>query len=90
LNSYYDDEKYNLEKFVSHKINADNLEELEEIIDDSDYMSNIDVVSVINKTTENYPNYINIDYIKIKNADGDILYEEQDEDSSSLVSDTVH
>jgi|LWDU01.1.fsa_nt_gi hypothetical protein len=90
LNSFYHDNEYNLEKFVSLKIDADDLEELEEIIDDSDYMSHIDDSSVINKTTENYPKYINIDYIELKDEEGNILYEEKNEYSTYLVSDTVH
>jgi len=90
LSSFYEDEKYNLEKFVDHEIDAEDLEDLEEIINDSDYMSNMDDSPVINKKTDNYPHSINIDYIEIKDEDGNILYEEQDEYSSYLLSDTVH
>ena len=90
LSSFYDDEKYNLEKIVDHEIDADNLEELEEIIDDSDYVESIDESSVINKETDSYPNTIHVDYIEIKNEDGDLLYEEQNEYSTYLLSDTVH
>ena len=90
LSSYYDDEKYNLEKIVDHEIDAKDLEELEEIIDDTDYVENIDNSSVINKETDSYPNNINIDYIEIRDGDGKIIYEEQDEYSSYLLSNTVH
>lgn len=90
LSSFYEDEKYNLEKIVVHEIDAEDLEELEEIVDDSGYMESINESPVINKDTDSYPNYINIDYIEIKNEEGDILYEEQDEYSSHLLSKTVH
>lgn len=90
LSSFYDDEKYNLEKVVSYEIDAKDLDELEEIVDDTDYVDNIDNSSVINKETDSYPNNINIDYIEIRDGDGKIIYEEQGEYSSYLLSDRLH
>jgi poly-D-alanine transfer protein DltD len=90
LSSFYDDEKYNLETIVKHEINAKDLEDLEKIVDDSGYMDSIDNSPVINKDTDSYPNYISIDYIEIKDEHGNLLYEEQDEYSSYLLSDTLH
>ena len=71
LCSFYDDEKYNLEKVVSYEIDAKDLDELEEIVDDTDYVDNIDDSPVINKETDGYPNNINIDYIEIRDGDGE-------------------
>ena len=90
LSSFYDDEKYNLEKVVSYEIDAKDLDELEEIVDDTDYVDNIDDSPVINKETDSYPNSINVDYVEIRDGDGKIIYEEQDEYSTHLLSNTVH
>lgn len=81
LKSYYTDESLNLSDTIEEKYEANDLDSLFEILDDNEEIENIDDTSVINMTTDDSPEEVNIEYVKIKDESGKEVYRDKDYNS---------
>ena len=78
LNSYYEDESLNLTNIIDEEYEAEDLDSLFDILDDSDEIDSIDDSSVINIDTDDSPDEVNIEYVLIKDEGGTEVYRDED------------
>ncbi len=78
LKSFYDDESHNLTEIVVEEMDADDLDDLFEILDEGDAIEEIDDISVINLDTDDSPTEVNIEYVLIMDEAGEVIYKDED------------
>jgi len=78
INSCYEDESLNLSMRLEQSIEADNLDSLFEILDDPDFINTIDDSDVINQESDQSPVEVNVEYIRITDTYGSLVYEDND------------
>lgn len=78
LKSFYEDEDNNLEALVTKEYEVESLEELFEILDDTDEICNIDDSEVIDMDIEESPDDVNIEYVLIHDEKGEEVYRDED------------
>ena len=78
LNSYYEDESFNLTNTIDEEYEANDLDSLFDILDEPDEIDSIDDSSVINLDTNDSPDEVNIEYVLIKDESGTEVYRDED------------
>jgi len=78
LRSFYDDSSFDLSSLVKKEYEGENLDDIFEILEDTDELDTIDDSVVINNSTEMDPIEVNIEYVVIKDEKGTEVYRDED------------
>jgi len=78
LKSFYDDEKYNKVAIIKKSYQTESIDDVYEMLEDTDEIESIDDQLVINEHINDEPYEINIEYVLIHGSDGKELYRDKD------------
>ena len=78
LRSFYDDSSFDLSSLVKKEYEGENLDDIFEILEDTDELDTIDDSVVINNSTEIDPIEVNIEYVAIEDEKGTEVYRDED------------
>ena len=78
LRSFYDDSSFDLSSLVKKEYEGENLDDIFEILEDTDELDTIDDSVVINNSTEIDPIEVNIEYVVIEDEKGTEVYRDED------------
>ncbi|BBM86350.1 hypothetical protein UABAM_04736 [Candidatus Uabimicrobium amorphum] len=76
LESEYENELLNQSALIERDVDADDLDMVYQILDEGDYTEHIDDSVVIDIDSEEKPIVVNIEYVKIVDSSGTVVYEE--------------
>lgn len=81
LKSYYSDDQFDKENVIKKEYDAEDIDSLFDILDDTDELDSIDDTIVINDASPEPPEEVNIEYVLIHDHEGKQVYKDDDYES---------